>query len=72
VKQIGSAVEFSFDSNKLTRGEADEMGIGIAGIAKRGKELKVYPQGNLTLTMSANESVKQGLLEYLDAFHEAV
>jgi Transposase DDE domain group 1 len=29
------------------------------------------PQGNLTLTMSANESVKQGLLEYLDAFQEA-
>jgi hypothetical protein len=30
------------------------------------------PQGNLTLTMSANESVKCGLLEYLDAFQEAV
>jgi hypothetical protein len=29
------------------------------------------PQGNLTLTMSANESVKCGLLEYLDAFQEA-
>ncbi len=29
------------------------------------------PQGNLTLTMSANESVKCGLLEYLEAFQEA-
>jgi len=29
------------------------------------------PQGNLTLTMSANESVKLGLLEYLEAFKEA-
>ncbi len=28
------------------------------------------PQGNLTLTMSANESVKLGLLEYLEAFKE--
>jgi hypothetical protein len=30
-----------------------------------------YPQGKLTLTMSANESVKQGLLEYLETFQEA-
>jgi len=29
------------------------------------------PQGNLTLTMSANESVKLGLLEYLEAFQDA-
>ena len=29
------------------------------------------PQGNLTLTLSANESVKLGLLEYLQAFKEA-
>ncbi len=29
------------------------------------------PQGKLTLTMSANESVKLGLLEYLEAFQEA-
>ncbi len=28
------------------------------------------PQGNLTLIMSANESVKCGLLEYLGAFQE--
>jgi hypothetical protein len=28
------------------------------------------PQGNLTLTMSGNESVKCGLLEYLGAFQE--
>jgi hypothetical protein len=28
------------------------------------------PHGNLTLTMSANESVKSGLLEYLEAFRE--
>ena len=28
------------------------------------------PQGNLTLTMSANETVKGGLLQYLDAFKE--
>lgn len=30
-----------------------------------------YPQGKLTLTMSANESVKCGLLGYLEAFQEA-
>jgi len=30
-----------------------------------------YPQGNLTLTMSANESVKMGLLKFLEAFREA-
>jgi hypothetical protein len=30
------------------------------------------PQRKLTLTMSANESVKCGLLENLDAFQEAV
>ena len=29
------------------------------------------PQGKLTLTLSANESVKQGLMEYLEAFQEA-
>jgi len=29
------------------------------------------PQGNLTLTLSANESVKCGLLEYLEAFKTA-
>jgi hypothetical protein len=29
------------------------------------------PQGNLTLTLSANESVKHGLLEYLEAFQVA-
>ena len=28
------------------------------------------PQGNLTLTMSANESVKTGLLEFLEAAKE--
>ena len=30
------------------------------------------PHGNLTLTMSANESVKMGLLEYLEALKEPV
>jgi hypothetical protein len=30
-----------------------------------------YPQGNLTLTMSANESVKTGLLNFLDALKTA-
>lgn len=30
-----------------------------------------YPQGKLTLTLSANESVKCGLLEYLEAFQAA-
>ena len=29
------------------------------------------PQGNLTLTLSSNETVKLGLLEYLEAFQDA-
>ncbi len=30
-----------------------------------------YPQGNLTLTMSANTSVRMGLLQFLKPFKEA-
>jgi hypothetical protein len=44
VQQIGSAVEFTLDPNEIPHGEADGTGIGITGIAKRGKELKVLIQ----------------------------
>lgn len=44
VQQIGSKLEFALDPNEEPRGEADGTGIGITGIAKRGKELKVLIQ----------------------------
>ena len=44
VQLIGSKMEFMLDSNEQPRGEADGTGIGIKGIAKRGKELKVFVQ----------------------------
>jgi len=44
VQQIGAALEFSLDPSEAPRGEADGTGIGITGIAKRGKELKVLIQ----------------------------
>lgn len=44
VQQIGQQMEFLLDENEEPRGEADGTGIGITGIAKRGKELKVFVQ----------------------------
>jgi ribosomal protein S14 len=44
VQQIGSKMEFMLDEKEVPRGEADGTGIGITGIAKRGKELKVLVQ----------------------------
>lgn len=44
VQKTGSEIEFKVDDKELACGEADGTGIGIKGIAKRGKELKVFIQ----------------------------
>jgi hypothetical protein len=44
VQQIGALMEFVLDGKEAPRGEADGTGIGITGIPKRGKELKVLVQ----------------------------
>jgi Zn finger protein HypA/HybF involved in hydrogenase expression len=44
VQQVGAGMDFSLDGNEMPRGEADGTGVGITGIAKRGKELKVLVQ----------------------------
>ncbi len=44
VQKVGSELEFKVDPTQGSRGEADGTGIGIKGIAKRGKELKVFIQ----------------------------
>jgi hypothetical protein len=44
VQQIGAKMNFVLDGNEAPRGEADGTGIGITGIPKRGKELKVLVQ----------------------------
>jgi len=44
VQKVGSGLEFKLDPSQSTHGEADGTGIGIKGIAKRGKELKVFIQ----------------------------
>jgi len=44
VQKTGSEMEFKLDADELPRGEADGTGIGIKGIKKRGKELKVFVQ----------------------------
>jgi hypothetical protein len=44
VQQTGAKMNFVLDGNEEPRGEADGTGIGITGIAKRGKELKVLVQ----------------------------
>ena len=44
VQKTASEIEFKLDANELPRGEADGTGVGIKGIAKRGKELKVFVQ----------------------------
>jgi len=44
VQKTASEIDFKLDDNELAHGEADGTGIGIKGIAKRGKELKVFVQ----------------------------
>lgn len=44
VQKTGEEIAFSLDPNGESRGEADGTGIGIRGIKKRGKELKVLVQ----------------------------
>jgi len=44
VQKTASEIDFKLDANELPHGEADGTGIGIKGIAKRGKELKVFIQ----------------------------
>jgi len=44
VQQVGAGLEFVLDENDEPRCEADGTGVGITGIAKRGKELKVLVQ----------------------------
>jgi len=44
VQQIGAKMDFILDGKEEPRGEADGTGIGITGIPKRGKELKVLVQ----------------------------
>ena len=44
VQQVGKKLECLLDEKEEPRSEADGTGIGITGIAKRGKELKVLVQ----------------------------
>lgn len=44
VQQVGDKIDFALDENEEPRCEADGTGVGIVGIAKRGKELKVLIQ----------------------------
>lgn len=44
VQKTASEIDFKLDGQELPHGEADGTGIGIKGIAKRGKELKVFVQ----------------------------
>ena len=44
VQKTGEELTFSIDPKEEARGEADGTGIGIKGIKKRGKELKVLIQ----------------------------
>jgi hypothetical protein len=44
VQQVGDGLDFALDENEEPHCEADGTGVGITGIAKRGKELKVLIQ----------------------------
>lgn len=44
VQKVGASMDFMLDKDEEPRCEADGTGIGITGIAKRGKELKVLVQ----------------------------
>lgn len=43
-QQVGKSLDFSLDEDGCKSGMADGTGIGIQGIKKRGKELKVFAQ----------------------------
>ncbi|MCC7211582.1 MAG: hypothetical protein IT451_06975 [Candidatus Brocadia sp.] len=42
VQKTAREMGFKVDGKELPHGEADGTGIGIKGIAKRGKKLKVF------------------------------
>lgn len=44
VQYVGKQLEFTLDKDEEPHAEADGTGVGITGIAKRGKELKVLIQ----------------------------
>lgn len=44
VQRLGKSIQFDIDPDESNVGEADGTGIPIQGIAKRGKELKVFVQ----------------------------
>jgi hypothetical protein len=44
VQKTAAEIDFQLDEKGLPLGEADGTGVGIKGIAKRGKELKVFVQ----------------------------
>jgi hypothetical protein len=44
VQEVGKTISFNLDPKQLPSGEADGTGIPIAGIKKRGQELKVFIQ----------------------------
>ena len=44
VQKTASEIDFKLDADELPHGEADGTGVGIKGIAKHGKELKVFIQ----------------------------
>ena len=44
VQKTAAEIAFALDPKEAPRGEADGTGVGIQGIAKRGKELKVFVQ----------------------------
>mgnify|MGYP003465488785 FL=1 len=44
MQKTASEIDFKVDESEIPVGEADGTGVGIKGIAKRGKELKVFVQ----------------------------
>ena len=44
MQKTGKKIAFSLDPKREPRGDADETGISIRGIKKRGRELKVLVQ----------------------------
>lgn len=48
VQETGKEIEFELDCDELPEGEADGTGVGIQGIKKRGKELKIFIQKKKT------------------------
>ena len=50
VQKTAQEISFSLDPKEEGRGEADGTGIGINGIKKRGKELKVFIQRTFVIS----------------------